>query len=407
MELVERDAALQVLGECLRSVACGAGHTALVAGEAGIGKTSLLKALAARRGEATLWWGACDALQTPHPLAPLHDIARSAQVRFRSLLGDDASRAALFEVVLTELQQPRRPTLVVIEDAHWADDATLDLLKFLGRRIDRVACLLVVSYRDDEVTPAHPLRRVLGELPTSLMTRLDLPPLSPAGVELLARRALRSAAGVYSATQGNPFFVTELLRHGSDGIPRSVQDLVLARFARLTPGAQSIVKLASVVPAKIEQWLVERLLGTNVVLVEECLNSGLLISEAAALRFRHELARGAIETSLSEPVARALHADVLQALVREEGALVPLARLVHHATRAGDVAAVLRHAPEAARQAQQRGAHREAAAHYRTALQHAGGVGDAERAAWLDACARECQLTDQLNEAIDARLRLG
>lgn len=159
MELVERDALLQGLEDRLRLVAGGTGHTVLIAGEAGIGKTSLLKALARRRGDADLWWGACDALQTPHPLAPLHDIARSSSVQFRSLLGADCSRVDLFEAVLTELQRSASPTMVVIEDAHWADDATLDLLRFLGRRIDRVACLLLVSYRDDELAPAHPLRR--------------------------------------------------------------------------------------------------------------------------------------------------------------------------------------------------------------------------------------------------------
>ena len=369
----------------------------------------MLKILAERRGEANLWWGACVALQTPHPLAPLHDIARSSEVQFHSLLSTDASRAALFEAVLTELQQSRRPTLVVIEDVHWADDATLDFLKFLGRRIDRAACLLVISYRDDELTPAHPLRSLLGELPNSLVTRVDLQRLSPAGVEVLARTALRSPAGVYVATQGNPFFVSEVLAHGTADVPRSVQDLVLSRFARLSPDAQAVVRLSSVVPGKIERSLVEKLRGTNVALIEECLNSGLLTTATSALCFRHELARVAIETSLSEPVAQALHADVLDALVRDDKMPASLARLVHHATRAGDGAAVLRYAPEAARQAQQRGAHREAAAHYRTALEHASDVKDAhesDRAAWLDAYARECQLTDQLDEAIGARLRL-
>lgn len=407
MELVERDVVLRALEDRLRCVACGVGHTALIAGEAGIGKTSLLDALAQRRAQANLWWGTCDALQTPHPLAPLQDIARSTAVQFGALLGADGSRVALFEAVLADLQRSRGPTLVVIEDVHWADDATLDLLKFLGRRIDRVACLLVVSYRDDELTPAHPIRRLLGELPSSLVTRVELPRLTPDAVDLLARRALQSPAGIYEVTHGNPFFVTELLRHGGDGVPRSVQDLVLTRFARLGPGAQAIVRLASVVPAKIERWLVDRLLAPKVALFEECLNSGLLVSAESALSFRHELARAAIEASLPEPVAHALHAAVLAALVGEDQERVTLARLVHHATRAGDAAAILRHAPGAARQARLRGAHREAAAHYRTALEHARGVADADCAAWLDAYARECQLTDRLDEAIAARMRLG
>jgi DNA-binding CsgD family transcriptional regulator/tetratricopeptide (TPR) repeat protein len=404
--LVERDTVLQMLEDRLRSVATEMGHTALIAGEAGIGKTSLLKTLAARRGQAQLWWGECDALQTPHPLAPLHDIARSCDVPFRSLLWSDGSRPELFESVLGELQQSRHPRLVVIEDAHWADDATLDLVKFLGRRIDRTACLLAISYRDDELESAHPFRRVLGELPGGLVTKIDLPRLTPAGVDLLARRSMRSAEGIYSATHGNPFFVSELLRHGSDGVPRSVQDLVLARFARLSAGAQAIVRLASVVPARIERWLVEALLDVNVALIDECLNSGLLSSTDSALQFRHELARVAIETSLSEPAARALHASVLSALPRDDRMGISLARLVHHATRAGDGAAVRRYAPEAAWQAEQRGAHHEAAAHYFTALEHASEASDSERAGWLDSYACESHIIDRLDEAIAVRFRL-
>lgn len=408
-ELVERDIVLLELEESLRrAVSAATGHTIFVSGEAGIGKTSLLDALAARRGDARLWWGACDALQTPHPLAPLQDIARSAHVAFRSLLGAEGTRSALFESVLSELQRGG-PTLVVIEDLHWADEATLDLVRFLGRRIDRAPCLLAISYRDDELAPAHPLRRLLGELPSSMVSRIDLPRLSAQAVELLARRALQSPAGVFSATHGNPFYVTELLRNRLDGVPRSVQDLVLARFARLSPGAQEIVKVASVVPSKTERWLIDGLVAPHVDHIEECLNSGLLATAPSALCFRHELARVAIEGSLSEPAAQALHARVLQLLGTQDKASVSLARFVHHATRAGDTGAVLAYAPLAALQAQQRGAHREAEAHYRTALRYSVGRSDLdeERAMWLEAHARECQLTDQIDEAIGARLQLG
>ena len=404
MELVERDAALLSFARELAALRSGGGHAMLVSGEAGIGKTTLLKAMAERRGDATLWWGACDSLGTPHPLAPLHDIARGADVPFRALLQPGHPRAELFEAVLATLQRGRQPVLAVFEDVHWADDATLDLLKFLGRRIDRVPCLLVISWRDDEVCAAHPLRRLLGELPASLVTRLPLQPLSPEAVARLARAAMRESAGLHALTRGNPLFVSELLRHGADGVPHGVQDLVLARFARLGAAARAVVRLAATVPARIEGALVDALLAPPAAVLDECLNSGLLNAGDGGYSFRHELARVAIEESLSPPLARALHADVLRALDAPGAPPVSLARRVHHAVRAGDARAVARLAPEAARQAQQRGAHVEAAAHYRTALVH--GEPGAELGAWLADYARECRLTSQLDEAVAAHGRL-
>ena len=404
MALVERDAALLTFDRALASARLGSGHVLLVSGEAGIGKSMLLKAMGERRGDATLWWGACDSLETPHPLAPLHDIARGADVAFKALLAPGQPRAELFEAVLTALQRSPRPVVAVFEDVHWADDATLDLLKFLGRRIDRAPALLVLSWRDDEVSAVHPLRRLLGELPASLVTRIALEPLSAGAVDSLARAAMRSAAGLHALTRGNPLFVSELLRHGADGVPHGVQDLVLARFARLGAAAQAVVRLASTVPTRIEAALVHALLAPSAPVVEECLNSGLLNAADDAYFFRHELARVAVEASLAPPTARALHADVLRALEQPGQAAVSLARRVHHAVRAGDARAVAALAPAAARQAQQRGAHLEAAAHFRTALAH-GERGDAV-GDWLAAYALECRLTGQIDAAIDAHRQL-
>ena len=405
MELVERDAALLAFDRQLAATAQAGGHVLLVSGEAGIGKTTLLKAMAARRGDAALWWGACDSLETPHPLAPLHDIARGADIAFRALLQPEHARVELFEAVLATLQQARTPVVAVFEDVHWADDATLDLLKFLGRRIDRAACLLVVSWRDDEVSATHPLRRLLGALPSSLVTRLALEPLSPAAVARLAAAAMRSPAGLHALTRGNPLFVSEVLRHGADGVPHGVQDLALSRYARLSAPAQDVVRLASTVPTRIETALVDALLAPSSAVIDECLNSGLLNAADGHFFFRHELVRVAIESSLPAPTARALHAGVLQALGQASDADASLARRVHHAVRAGDARAVASLAPEAARQAEQRGAHVEAAAHYRTALTHgerAEAVG-----AWLAACARECRLTGQLDAAVQAHAQLS
>ncbi len=381
-ELVEREPALSALRGRLHDAAAR-GQVALVAGEAGIGKTSVLRALAA--AHSPVWWGACDALQTPHPLAPLLDIARDHRTCFAERLA--GPRPALFEAVLDELRLAPAPVLVVIEDAHWADDATLDLLKFLGRRIERTRALLAVSFRDDEVTAMHPLRRVIGELPPAAVTRIALPRLSPQAVETLARRAERSAAGVHAATGGNPFFVTEVLRDSGSTVPRSVQDVVLARAARLPESAQALLRLAAVVPGHIERWLVDELLAPSLSDLEACLASGLLVADGANLAFRHELGRVAIESSLSPPAAQALHARVLAALVAPGRDAAP-ARLVHHAVRAGDTAAISRCAPIAAAQAAERGAHREALAQWRVALAHGVPADDAERRQWLEGRAR-------------------
>lgn len=405
MQLFERDSLLDALQQLLQEAAEGSGRLALLGGEAGIGKTSLATALRDRRGTAGLWWGACDALQTPHPLAPLHDIARTNQVRFKPMLAQDAGRTALFEAVLDELQATTVPILFVVEDAHWADEATLDLLRFLGRRVGQLHCLLLVTYRDDEIDARHPLRRLMGELPATRVARLHVPRLSAAAVEAMAKQALRAHAGVHALTHGNPFFVSELLRHGMEGVPQGVQDLVLARCARLEPMAQQVMHLASIVPRRIDGWLLQAVLAPPVAAIEECLDAGLLVPDGDrdALAFRHELARVAIEQSLSRSRAQDLHARVLAALAQGEPSRVSLAWRVHHADRARDSAAVLRYAPDAALEARRRGAHLEAAAHLRTALAYAARQPDPLRATLLDRLAYEDYLTDRIEDALAAR----
>ena len=401
-ELVEREAALAALQAAL-AAAAREGRIALVAGEAGIGKTSVLRALAAAHGGA-VWWGACDALETPLPLAPLLDMARGAGVRFGAALG--GPRPALFDATLAELSAPARPVLVVVEDAHWADEATLDWLKFVGRRIARTHALLVVSFRDDEVGPTHPLRRTLGELNPGDVLRVDLPRLSHEAVARLAAHARRPAGDVHAVTGGNPFFVTELLRAGSEGVPRSVQDVVLARLARLPAGAQRLVQAVSVLPGRCERWLADALAAPTLADTEAALASGLLVvADAASFSFRHELGRVAVERALSVPQAQALHAQVLALLADPARATDP-ARLVHHAVHAHDTAAISCHAPRAADAAHRRGALREWGAHWRVALEQGRPRDDGECIAWLEAYARACAANSWSAEALKSRQRL-
>jgi DNA-binding CsgD family transcriptional regulator len=408
MELLERECFLDRLHALLEETEEENGCTVLVTGEAGIGKTSLVERFTKQQEAARVLWGACEALFTPRPLGPLHDVAHQIHSPLRTLLDSEASRPSIFSAFLDELKGSSLPTILVFEDIHWADEATLDLIKYLGRRLHRSATMLILTYRDDEMGAHHPLRCVLGDFPNKAVTRLQLPPLSEAAVITLARRACRSAEGLHAATGGNPFFVTEVLASNNHGVPATVRDAVLARASRLSPEAREVLDLASAVPLRVEQWLMEVTLTPDPETIDACIASGLLRPDRSGLSFRHELARRAVEDSLSPARLQLLHAKVLKALQQRRAASVPTARIVHHAARAGDGPAVLQFAPIAAKQAASLGAHRQAQSHYATALRYADTLSPEEYAGLLEGFSYECyltsQLTSQIEEALQARL---
>jgi len=290
---------------------------------------------------------------------------------------------------------------VVFEDVHWADEATLDLLKFLGRRIHRTRVMLAMTYRDDEVGARHPLRFVIGDFPRANTHRAPLSPLSKPAVEQLAKEAGRPVGDLYSITGGNPLFVTEALAGADSSVPVMVRDAVLARAARLSPSAHEIAELVSVVPGKTEGWLLEAACSIDDASVESCLSIGMLRGEDGSLAFRHELARRAFEDSLSQARQQALHSKVLSLLAARPD--TPPARLAHHADGARNAQDVLRFATLAAVHAAHVGAHREAAAHYRVALRHADKLDAGGRALLHEQYSYECYMTDQIEEAIEAR----
>ena len=403
---LERDAFLTELDVALAGAAGGRGCAVLVSGEAGIGKTTLLEHFADRLqtadGRTRVLWGACDALFTPRPLGPLLDMARQTPGVLREVTRGTVDRERVFLSLLDELSRSSPRTLAIFEDVHWADEATLDLLKFLVRRIDKTQSLLVLSFRDDEVDAAHPLRRVLGELPARSARRLKLPPLSENAVARLATAAGRRAEDLHSITGGNPFYVTEVLGTDGGGIPASVRDAVLARAARLTPAATVVLHVVSIVPGRIERWLLDRMVDEPARAVQEGVDAGILRATRDAVGFRHELARRVWEDSLEPAYAAELHRRMIQAIESHDGATM-LPRLVHHADRAGDADTVLRLAPAAGREAASLGAHREAAAHFESALRYADRSPPAERAALLDAWSYEVHLNGRIADAVRAR----
>jgi DNA-binding CsgD family transcriptional regulator len=402
MDLLERGPLLIELSRLLRMAGEGAGRLVFLGGEAGIGKTVVLRRFREMvQGGAVVLQGACDPVSTPRPLAPFLDVAGQLhRPEWLDLLESPGQRDRVFRAFLAELAGERKPLVVILEDLHWADDATLDLLRFLGRRMEGTRALLVGTYREEEVGDRHPLRVVLGDLATAeCVGRLRLEPLSPAAVATLAAGSALDADELYRQTGGNPFFVTEVLASAGDRIPATVRDAVLARAARLPEAGRMVLDAAAVIGYRVEPALLEALAGPAAGGVEACLDLGMLQATPDWLVFSHELAREAVLTALPPQRKRALHRSVLDALAAFPGA-TDLAALAHHAEGAGDTEAVLRYAPEAARRAASLNAHREAAAQYRRALRFASGLPPEERSEMLIAFSLASATSDQFEEAI-------
>jgi DNA-binding CsgD family transcriptional regulator/tetratricopeptide (TPR) repeat protein len=403
-QLLERARELSVLGECFEAVQSSSlGRVVLIGGEAGVGKSALLQRFCEERREsARILWGACDPLFTPRPLGPLLAVAEGAGGELEELVASGVMPHEVVAALVRELRG-RAATVFVLEDVQWADEATLDVLRLLARRVETVPALIVASYRDDELDRAHPLRIVLGELATShSVARLKLAALSPAAVAQLAEPHAVDPDELYRKTAGNPFFVVEALAAQAEEIPDTVRDVVFARAARLSPRAKRLLEAVAVVPTQAELWLLEALAGETIDGLDECLTSGMLTSEPAGVGFRHELARLAIEESIALNRRVDLHRKALATLADPPGDTPDLARLAHHAEAAGDVDAVLRFAPAAAVRAASLGAHRESAAQYARALRFGDRLLAAERAELLERRSRECYITDQYDEGIAA-----
>lgn len=400
--LLEREELLAALGGALSEVNAGRGRMVLVAGEPGVGKTALLRTFCedAQRSMRVLH-GACDALVTPRPLSALRDIGGLTGGGFAERLQEDALPPELFAALLDELA--REPAVVVVEDAHWADEATLDVLRMLGRRIASIPALAIVTYRDPGTDHTNGLRMALGDLATARgVTRLRVEPLSEDAVTELSLASPIDAGDLYRITAGNPFYVIEVLEAGAPALPATVSDAVLARAARLSTGARSVLEAVAVSPPCAEHWLLEAVCGENAASVDECIAVGMLVEAGDGVAFRHELARIAIEETLGPARQRRWHRRLLSALCAADGVADP-ARLAQHAEAAGARDQVLAFAPAAAERATRVGAYREAAAHYASALRYADRLPPSERARLLELQADALFNTDDQVHSIAAR----
>jgi DNA-binding CsgD family transcriptional regulator/predicted ATPase len=399
MELLERKVYLDRLNELRQQAARGHGRMLFLGGEAGVGKTSLVQKFAGdTKPPERVLIGACEPLSAPRPHGLLSDMDELMQGQIGVLLDRSASPVEIARTVhLTLSQGPA--TLVIIEDAHWIDEAAVDGIRYLGRRIDSAPALLVITFRDDEIGGRHPLRRLLGDLATArAVSRMHLPPLSPAGVAEMANGTGIDSDELFRLTNGNPFFISEVLASEGSDLPATVRDAVLARADRLSPDARDLLDAVAVIGSPAESVLVRNVSLAQAASTEECIAQGLLLAQGSRLMFRHELARVAVLNDVSPPRQIELHGRVLDAL-RREGSN-DFARLAHHAAAAFDRAAVLDYGVTAARRAAAFQSHREAATQYQRVMEFAGPLPPVERAELLQAWSYEAYLMDDGNVAI-------
>jgi DNA-binding CsgD family transcriptional regulator len=409
MDLIERAGPLTLLQSRFDAIAEGEGHCVLVSGEAGIGKTALIRAFCQQRqAVANIYLGTCDALFTPRPLAPLYDI-------IWQIWGDEWKKETVLEDRVTLFTQffhrlagiggadpdrRRGTTILVFEDIHWADEATLDFIKFLARRITRIRCLFILTYRDDEVHALYPLRDLLGQLPAHSFTRLQPARLSHEAVDRLAAEKGYNGQDVYSISGGNPFYVYEILASYSPGIPENIKDSILSVYHRLDEKTKKLWEILSVQPTGFEMDYLGQLEPQYGASLAPCLEAKILVLKENKLFFKHELYRRTVETALSPFLRIELHKMILQRFIGQferEGAIY---RIIHHAKNANEHELVVRFAPIAARQAAALGAHVEASKLYLSAIEYYQEEDKDGLAGFYAAFAYECYLTGRIQDAI-------
>jgi DNA-binding CsgD family transcriptional regulator len=401
MELFERESFIASLENRFREISSGEGHCFFITGEAGIGKTSLVKEFLRQVEKVSVQYvGSCDLLFTPRPLAPLYDIASQIKEDLLEKISSIASRSELFLKFAQEIAQQSKPVIVVFEDVHWADEATLDFVKFFARRIDQVRCLFILTWRDDEVVGQHPLRNVLGHLVPGTYTRVQLTPLSIEAVQQMAARRGYNGEDVYSISGGNPFYVNEILANYSPGIPDNIKDSILAIYNDLSDETKDTWQFLSVIAEGLEY---KRFTGINdyyVDTISNCMAKKILVIKNDKLLFKHELYRRAIEESLSPFKRIDLNKKVLSIFLNTFEENGEIERIVHYAKNASRNDLVVQYAPRAAKQAASVGAHIEASKLYLSAIEYYEGKDKDLLVQFYESYAYECYLTNQIQEAI-------
>jgi len=401
MELIERDDFLVLLNNGFRKAALGEGHCFFISGEAGMGKTSLVKAFLKQvENKSIEYTGACDSLFTPRPLAPLYDLALQIKQDWTDKIHSIVSRTELFARFVQRLTHQDKPVILVFEDIHWADEATLDFIKFFARRIGRAKCLFILTFRDDEISEQHPLRNVLGGLAPDTFSRIQLTPLSLEAVHKLADEKGYDAENVYGITGGNPFYVNEILETYSPGVPDNIKDSILSVYNRQEEKTKSAWQFLSVIPEGLELNRLTKVDPSWEEAIGNSLAKKILVIRNARIYFKHELYRRTIEGSLSPFKRIALNKCLLDLFLKTFEQDGEIERIVHYAKNANENDLVVQYAPVAAKQAASVGAHIESSKLFLTSIEYSDRKDTDNLVKLYEAYAYECYLTNQIKDAI-------
>ncbi|KRF25919.1 LuxR family transcriptional regulator [Phycicoccus sp. Soil803] len=392
VELVEREPQLEHLRTALersRTQGC----FVAVSGEAGAGKSALVRVATTGQQWTRVARGLCDPLETPRPLGPVRDVLADLGVKVGA---DPGAPVPLAERLLDAVGS--EPTTLVIEDAQWVDEASVEVLRFVARRVEALPLVVLLTYRDGEIGPDHVLRPLLGDIARlDAGTSIGLKGLSIGAIRTVLDGTGIDAPSVLALTGGNPFFVTEIARHPAEALPASVRDAVLASTSAVGAADLEVLQVIATAPDSLDDRLLPAL-AIDVPQLRRLEATGLLRRSRRGVGYRHELARRAVEDSIPPGVTPRLHARILLAL---EGVGADPAVLAHHAHAAGDDARTRAYADRAAAEATQAGSHREAVAFLELALAAPGGE-PVHRAALLERLSFQQYMVSRLPEAVES-----
>lgn len=401
MPLVERDGFMVSLQQQFEAILAGEGHCILLSGEAGIGKTALIKAFCKQHaGQCSIYQGYCDGLFTPRPLAPLYDMLWQVNKERWPAPPLHEERSVLFADFFQELRSKKGRLLLLFEDIHWADEGTLDFIKFFIRRIDQLPCLFILTYREDEIHSRHPLRNVLGQLPPDSFTKIALAPLSKEAVVGMATRKGYNGEDVYRISGGIPFYVNEILASYSPGVPDNIKDSILAVYERQDEGTKNAWQIFSVIPEGLEVDRFSMIKAAQDKAVNHCFTIAVIVVQNDKVVFKHELYRRTIEESLTLFRRIELNKMMLGLFLESFEEKGEIERILHYAKNANEKELVVKYAPEAARKAASIGAHIQAAKLFLTAIEYCERNNSNQLMSLYEAYAYECYLSNQIKESI-------